>query len=424
MKHTTCLNVLINDLPVGTLAESPDHKIYFSYHQEWLQHGFDLSPHTLRFASEVQLAQSNLFNGLHGVFADSLPDAWGMMLINRVLKQRFGWYWQEISQLDYLACIGNRAMGALRYIPEIHASNQKECIDLDEMASLIDAVFCDEESVVLDKLLVHGGSPGGARPKILVARNKTEGVCLSGQDRIPPGFSHWMVKFKAPSEHDPEDIGNIEQAYAEMAKAAGVEMPETDLVQTRKGLVCFAVKRFDRTPVGERLHMLSLSGWAYADHRTPCLDYDEVLKAVRILTKNENDVEKAFRLAVFNVASVNKDDHAKNFAFLCQHGQWSFAPAFDLTFSNVLSEHTTSTMGKGNPKRSEFIKLAAKHRLARSHAEGTIDQVLSATASWRKFAGAWGVSELSSKRIDSALKQVSKRLAKDNWDCAAIKKVR
>ena len=409
MKHVTQLKVLMGNEHVGTLAQSPDRRIYFSYAPNWLQDGFDLCPHTLRFTADLQLPKSDMFSGLHGVFSDSLPDAWGTMLTNRVLKQRFGWNRQDITPLDRLACIGNRAMGALNYTPAFPSAGQEEQIDLDEMAGLIEAVFCDEEAIVLDKLLMHGGSPGGARPKVLVARNPASGTCLSGHEALPPGFSHWLVKFKAPGDHDPADIGNIEKAYAEMAKASGVEMPETDLVRIGNGQSCFAVKRFDRTPEGGRIHMLSLSGWAYADHRIPCLDYDEILKAVRILTQDENEVKKAFRLAVFNVMAVNKDDHAKNFAFLYKQNRWSFAPAFDLTFNNILSEHTTSTMGRGNPGRVELVELAEKHGLSRLQASEMIDLAQHTTSLWQKTASDWGVSSKSAEQIEVVLQQTSKR---------------
>ena len=363
MRHVTRLEVRHPLGQVGTLAFDQHHRIAFAYAPEWLQNGFDLCPRTLTFGPEWQLPRSNVFEGLHGVFSDSLPDAWGRRIMDRVLKQTCGWSFQEVSPLDRLACIGDRGMGALSYFPEFPIQPPSEKINFDEILSLIDAVYSDKEEVVLDKLLVHGGSPCGARPKVLIARHPDSDICYSGSQPLPAGYEHWMVKFRAPGEHDPPDIGNIEKAYAEMAALAGIDLPETDLISL-KDRQCFAVKRFDRTPTGQRVHFLSLAAWAYADHRMPCLDYDDVLKATRILTGSIEEVQKMFRLAVFNILSVNKDDHAKNFAFLYSNNRWRLSPAFDLTFSKVLREHTTSVLGKVNPDKPSLMELAKKHGVA------------------------------------------------------------
>ena len=158
-----------------------------------------------------------------------------------------------------------------------------------------------------------------ARPKIVVQVSADKTRIIHGAAQLEPSFEHWIIKFA--NSQDPRDIGPIEYAYSLMARDAGVDMPETHLFRTRKRAY-FGAKRFDR--VGDRrIHMHSLSGLIHADHRSPALDYDMLLRVVLVLTKNIAEVEKAYTLACFNVLAHNRDDHSKNFSFLL-HGKSSW----------------------------------------------------------------------------------------------------
>src|ERR1700685_930504 len=147
-----------------------------------------------------------------------------------------------------------------------------------------------------------------------------------------------------------------------MARDAGIDMPETHLFRTKKRGY-FGVKRFDRRG-DQRLPMHSLSGLIHADHRTPALDSNLILRVVLVLTKNILEVEKAYALACFNVLAHNRDDHAKNFSFLlAENNEWVFAPAYDLTFSyGPNGEQSTMVMGEGkNPGAEHLRVLGQKH---------------------------------------------------------------
>ena len=156
----------------------------------------------------------------------------------------------------------------------------------------------------------------------------------------------WIVKFR--SSADPKDIGPIEYAYHLMAKEAGLIVPEAKLFKSKTCRGYFGVKRFDRTE-HRFIHTHTLSGLLHADHRIPSIDYETVMKATGILTKNIEECEKQFRNAAFNVFSHNRDDHAKNFSFLMdENGTWTVSPAYDLTFSTGPGgEHCTTIMGNG-----------------------------------------------------------------------------
>ena len=209
---------------------------------------------------------------------------------------------------------------------------------------------------------------------------------------------------KFTSSADPKDIGAVEYAYSLMARAAGVEMMPTYLFPAKRGLGYFGVERFDRQ--GDLLlHMHTVSGLLHADHRLPSLDYESVLRAGLALTHNIREVEKLFRLAVFNVFAYNRDDHAKNISFLmnADDGLWSAAPAYDLSFSSgPAGEHSTTIMGQGKAPGVEHLrKLAEKFSI--DCADAIIDQVHAAIASWSTFADEAGVSKASRVHIGKVL---------------------
>src|SRR5690606_9623466 len=100
-----------------------------------------------------------------------------------------------------------------------------------------------------------------------------------------------------------------------MARDAGVDMPDVHLFPAKAGAGYFATRRFDR--IGpNRLHMHTACGLLHADFRTPALDYEDLLALTGFLTRDVREVEKMYRLAVFNVLAHNRDDHSKNFSFL------------------------------------------------------------------------------------------------------------
>lgn len=411
-RHIAKLDVSLGGRRVGVLARDEDKNIWFEYDPKWIAAGFDLAPKTMDFAAKAQRAKGDAFAGLHGVFSDSLPDGWGVLLMDREFKRRFDWNPYEIAPLDRLAYIGSRAMGALEYSPVYEQESVPNQVDLSALAKSVDAVLRDKEDKVLNQLRIQGGSPGGARPKVTIARSDASSSCLSGFQILPEGYSHWIVKFR--SKNDPIDMGRIERAYAEMASLADIAMPPTDLIAVGEGNEredCFAVKRFDRYGQDGKRHILSLAGLLYADFRTPCMDYDGILAATGGLTQDRSQVERAFRLMTFNVLAHNKDDHVKNFAFVHYgHEGWKLSPAFDLTFSAGMGgEHMTAIGGHGNPSLEHILKIGKKHRIA--HATQIIDKVRFALAQWPTLAKKWDLTTESAVEIRNALTTIAKRFA-------------
>jgi serine/threonine-protein kinase HipA len=391
--HVHQLQVSLSGKPVGKLGLSKDGTILFQYLQSWINAEFGLSTF-MSFDSKPQAAKGLLFRGLHGVFADSLPDGWGLFLMDREFKKQLDWNPNEVTPLDRLAYIGSRGMGALEYAPIYEQETIEDKIDLGLLASSVDEVLKGKEQDVLRQLIIQGGSPGGARPKVTIARSNISDVCLSGFETLPEDYSHWIVKFR--SEDDPKDMGRIERAYAEMAESAGVEMPYSELITVSHGKNTddfFAVERFDRYGKNGKVHVHSLSGLMYADFRSPCMDYDSILQAVRTVTKDHSQVVNAFRLMVFNVLAHNKDDHVKNFAFVYEKNKgWKLSPAFDLTHSQgVRNQHTSAISGSGNPNIDDVLKIGKKHSIA--NALRIVGEVRNAVSKWPSIAKELGVSK-------------------------------
>ena len=367
-----------------------NRQIFFEYDAAFIKTGLELSPFKLPLKSGVIVSNDRTFEGLFGVFNDSLPDGWGRLLLDRKLMNA-GCNPATLSPIDRLCFVGCSGMRVLSYEPENPNTALNLPHDLDEIDTEIQATL-DEKDLYLDDLLILGGSSAGARPKILININNDD----------------WLIKFR--SHLDPKDISAIEYVYHLMAKEAGLIVPEAKLFPSRKGLGFFGVKRFDRKH-DKRIHMHSIAGLLHADHREPSLDYESVMKTTLYLTKDIRQCEIQFRNTVFNIMSHNRDDHSKNFSFLMdQQGNWTVAPAYDLTFSSgPAGEHSTMIMGEGkNPTKAHLLKLATIFNIRQDKALEIINQVLAALQKWTAFANEVGVSKLQSKNIEVALSAIAK----------------
>ncbi|MGO3805873.1 MAG: type II toxin-antitoxin system HipA family toxin, partial [Sphingobacterium sp.] len=243
------------------------------------------------------------------------------------------------------------------------------------------------------ELFMLNGSSAGARPKVLIAVNKEKKDLIYGTNEFNEDFEPWLIKF--PNTQDGSDAGALEYVYALMAKLAGVEMPEVHLFASGNGPGFFGVKRFDRDG-NKRKHMHTASGILHSDFRSPTLDYLDLTELTMALTKDVQEVEKIYRLAVFNVLAHNRDDHAKNFSFLMDSsGQWTLSPAYDLTFSSGPGgEQSTMVAGEGkSPQTKDLIKLGENSGIRRSEVRHIIVQTKSALERWQELATTYGVSK-------------------------------
>lgn len=361
------LRVALDGREVGTLAMTPDGLAAFEYGPEWLEEGFALNPFSLPLRKQVFVAKRRPLDGLFGVFSDSLPDGWGRLLVDRFLRSQ-GIDPFEVSFMERLAIVGDSGMGVLEYEPRFPLPAGDDKLTFDELAEECARVLKTDNSEDLDTLFAMGGSSGGARPKVF-----TE---IDGEG--------WIVKF--PSSHDPQDIGAQEFRFSQMAAGCGIEMSETRLLPSEICEGYFATKRFDRVEADDhpvrRLHMVSAGGLLETSHRIPNLDYDQLLRLTLQLTGDMSEVERMFRLMVFNVAIGNRDDHAKNFSFLFDGERWRLSPAYDLTSNPGMNgEHATTVNGKGcDIEVSDMTEVGKRAGIKASKTRSIVDDVMSAAA--------------------------------------------
>lgn len=414
-------------MAVGTLAE--DHRrVYFEYAADFLATGLNLSPFRLPFEAGLFEHRDRDFGPLPGLFDDSLPDGWGLLLMDRHFRS-VGRDLAEISPLDRLAWLGTRTMGALTYHPPAVRDGVDDSVfDLHDLARQSQEVLAGSAVDVLPQLLKAGGSPGGARPKVLVGLDSTTGDVICGVDDLPEGYEHWIVKF--PAKPDGPDSGPMEYAYSLMAREAGIDMPPTRLFETGEGDRFFGIRRFDRGSAGSpqagsagspqagnrRYHVHTFGNLIHSNFRIPSADYGDLLKVTSLLTRNHPDVLRAFRRMAFNVLAHNRDDHVKNFAFLLddtagsagspQGGDWTLTPAYDLLFTpGPGGEHTMTIAGEGRaPGLSNMLTLAEQAGLNRRDAVVIVEEVRSAIARWPAHAAESGVTKARAKEIARSLR--------------------
>lgn len=383
---------------VGALAEDGG-AISFEYDPQFLGSGLELSPFEMPLANRIytHMNRDVAFQGLMGVFADSLPDKFGNAIIEQYFRNKSGIQAYELSPIQKLLYVGKRATGALEYLPAEEQPQDNALLPL-EIATLVKEarqVIQGDLHVKSSDIMQVGVSAGGQYPKAVIAWNRQTNDVISGLGQHPPeGYEQWIIKFDG-TQDESQEFGRLEYAYSLMARAGGIDMAETVLLEENQR-AHFMVKRFDRTSDNTKLHMTSLCGLLHKDYNSPrLLDYEDFLRATLALTGSRAEQLKAYRRMVFNVISRNQDDHTKNFAYLMdQNGQWQLSPAFDLTFAHgnhFTARHQMTINGRDDQiTQDDLLKLAEK--LDINKAEECINEVKNAVKDWQSFASKAGLS--------------------------------
>jgi len=347
MNNIKLVEVFMDNKKVGRLALTPNYLCAFEYDANYLATGFSISPFELPLQNGVTLAKRTPFEGNFGVFDDCLPDGWGLLILDRYLQKQ-GVNSKTLTILDRLSLVGSMGRGALEFRPDKSVINNEDYVSFEHLAEETGKILRSNSYLGegIESLYKQGGSPGGARPKIFTKYNGKE----------------WLVKFRAAT--DPINIGQIEYEYSLLAKKCGIEMPETHLFEGNY----FGVERYDRTPQG-KLHVVSVAGLLNADYRVPSIDYSNIFQLCYKLTRNMQEMLKLYRLMVFNYLIGNKDDHAKNFAFIWRHGEWHLAPAFDILPSQGMNGYRTTSINDSiTPNADDLFAVAQKGGIERNKA--------------------------------------------------------
>lgn len=121
---------------VGTLAATRDGVLAFEYEDEWLRDGFSISPLSLPLEKRVFVADRHPLDGVFGVFDDSLPDGWGRLLVDRLLRSQ-GIDPYEVGPIARLSLVGSSGMGALEYEPATDVPLAGSALDLEDRKSVV-----------------------------------------------------------------------------------------------------------------------------------------------------------------------------------------------------------------------------------------------------------------------------------------------
>ncbi len=434
-KKVDLVEVHISEALVGAVAADPGTGRYVvEYASEWIAGGMELSPLKMPLRREpYELAMwpelsSESYMGLVPLLADSLPDAFGNALVNAWMAEN-GVRATEITALDRLGYIADRAMGALEFRPPARApsSAPSSAVQLADLVVAARRTVSGELATsegafaALQQLIDVGSSPGGARAKALIAFDPVDYRIHSPFAPLEPGFEHWLIKLDGTGSTgmdghgdglgESAPYGRIEYAYALMAKSAGITMSECCLLAEGPRRH-FLTRRFDRDARGARIHMLSLSAMAHLDHRLiGAHSYDQYLETVTSLGLGPDELRQAYVRMVFNVMAVNRDDHTKNFSFLLDPVQgWTLAPAFDVTHAYRRDSQWTSKQCLAVNGKTEGISLHDLEEVGERHLvpgyRQAIRDVRAAVEQWTVFADAAEIDESSRSAIAADLSKL------------------
>ncbi len=371
---------------VGILYEKNNY-IYFKYDKKFLLSSIEISPLKLPLSigetPYTNLEYPEYYHYLAGVFFDSLPDKFGTKAIEKYYEQK-GITPKELNVLQKLAFIGKDGIGALEYIPAIPTPESDEILEIKTLYEQTKAIIENNPNEFTKDWLDNASSfasAGGARPKVLVSWNKEENI-IKRKGYKEDGFEEWLIKFdeRVAGIENYNGFMQLEYLYMSMAKEIGINVPEIDLIQTKDGLVHYAIKRFDRQD-GKKFHLHTLASMEHINFNIPAhYSYLNALKLTNFLTNDYFQIEEFFRRMVFNVIGRNQDDHAKNFSFIMdEDGYWDLAPAYDITYAfgkGYTKEHQMTINGKtDNIELQDLYLIADKVGISRNKVNEIVEQI-------------------------------------------------
>ncbi|MEJ2206306.1 MAG: type II toxin-antitoxin system HipA family toxin [Gemmatimonadota bacterium] len=405
---------------VGALVELESGVALFEYAEDFRRTGLEISPvHLplrLRGPLRFDHLKSDTFERLPGVFADSLPDAFGRKVIRA--------YWaaegreEELTALQKLLYVGTRAIGALTYHPARELPDrlrEVQALELRALAHDASQIVQGRAEVAVPEIYRLGSSAGGVRPKAVVRFDPSSREIWSGFDDIGEGRIPAILKFDGVGEDATEDrlgapqhYNRVEATYARMAEGAGIDVTTLEILED-DGHAHLLVFRFDLGPEGERLHQHTLGGLIHVDYNDPgASSYEEYLRRILGLGMPYASLAEGYRRALFNVLGVNQDDHVKNLSFhMFPDGRWTLTPAYDLTFARgagFTSRHQMSLRGKREAITERDLTLLGEE-LGISRPERIIAHVRDAVSGFRAYAKDAGVPADVAERIEEVLQE-------------------
>ncbi|AWB69152.1 phosphatidylinositol kinase (plasmid) [Saccharobesus litoralis] len=399
-----------SSINIGELAEN-NQGIFFQYNEHYLEHyATSIAPFTLEFNDGLQKAPLTPHKKLHGVFADSLPDGWGLYLMDRIFRKN-DINPKTVSQLERLSYIGSNCLGALYYEPELHLTEQEfeQSYTIQKLGQQAVEEFEGVETEFVEHLMNAGGS-GGARPKIN-ATILADGTYTTKRDAVG---KHCIIKLTSEKFDLKHEESLVEFCCMQLANACGIETPVFDLFDAGSGRYWLRQDRFDCVGSNSngRLHMISASGLLDAPFREPSLDYVDLVKATQVMC-GAKEAEKLIKRALFNYLISNQDDHAKNFAFLCSdNGDWTLSPFYDVIYSpSPYGQHMTSFDGNGVVPSKNSLDVMARHAGIKLKAVRQMaDEILAVLSNAQAIFSNAGLTKSTANEILKVFEQRKKQL--------------
>ncbi|MBB1602870.1 type II toxin-antitoxin system HipA family toxin [Variovorax sp. UMC13] len=385
----------------------------FEYAPAWLQSAscFMLDPRLDLYGGEQHPPRGTT---AFGIFMDSAPDRWGRVLMERreaVVAQREGRKMRALQDLDFLLGVHDltRSGGLrLRAAPDPALAKAGRAIapnpflddsahaappvtDLQTLAHV--SAMLEEPGVErmpeyerwLSMLIAPGTSLGGARPKANFT--ETDGAL-------------WIAKF--PAHEDRHDVGGWEHVVHQLARRAGIAVPDSRALRFGEGYRTFCVRRFDRTPAGRRMYASAMTMLERQDGEEGAsyLDLAEFIADNGAKGQVEADLAQLFRRMVFNILVANRDDHLRNHGFIRETTGWRLSAAFDINPNLAKAEHALSIDGhNASPDIDVALATAELYRLDAAAARAVLDEVSKVVGTWRATAEALGMAGTEMARM-------------------------
>ena len=409
------IEAFIYDKKIGTILLK-DGRVYFEYDKEFKNSKLEISPLKLPLSLEGVYTNNNehYFEGLAGVFYDSLPDKFGTKVIERYFESK-NIPPHELTVIQKLMFVGDKSIGAITYKPVAHKIEEKinELIDLQNFYENAKKIISGDAIEVVDEMLNFmdsAASAGGARAKAIIGYNcKTQEITSGVKRELKKDFDHYLIKFDIQKyDGSSSNYTKLEYLYMQMAKEVGIDVPKIELL-SHGNLAHYLIKRFDRVN-GEVLHLHSVAGLTHTNFNIPMhYSYDELLRLTRYLTGSQQAVNEQFKRMIFNIVGRNQDDHAKNFAFMMdKNGIWNLSPAYDITYSNgtgYTKNHQLSLNGKTNNfTLNDILQLAKKHSIKENIAKEYLEQIVEVFSKFKNKAKEIDVNEQTYHRIYNELR--------------------
>ena len=406
------VEAFIYDKKIGTILLK-DGRVYFEYDKEFKNSKLEISPLKLPLSLEGVYTNNDehYFEGLAGVFHDSLPDKFGTKVIERYFESK-NIPSHELNVVQKLMFVGDKSIGAISYKPSIHKldnQKQQELIELNSFYENAKKIISGDAIDVVDEMLTFmdsAASAGGARAKAIIGYNPNSKEIISGiKKELPSEFEHYLIKFDFLNDNQKsQDYTKLEYLYMNMAKEAKIEVPNIELLE-HGNLTHYLIKRFDRVN-GKAKHLHSVAGLTHCNFNVPMhYSYDELFRLTRYLTGNQQDLYELYRRMVFNIIGRNQDDHAKNFAFLMdEKGIWNLSPAYDITYAKgtgYTKNHQLSLRGKTNDfTKNDLLDIAKLHSLKDNIVKEIIEQTIDIFSTFRNRAKELEINEESINKIE------------------------